>query len=868
MTVKDPAGNALKSFGMSYLFSESSNFSNTWTTDELTHRMFLSAIREKDQFGVSVGKHDIEYDDINGLPPRLSYAQDHWGYFNGVDNEYFVPVDLIHQGPNNQKLFEGIGGDRELRSTKTSKGILKKITYPTGGSSTFQYAQNSYHGEKTIFPTPTPMLVAAGAGADPSSKTYLITNVVYAQEMRLQILVNLLYPENEDPHHDIVGFSVRDLTTGYLIESGQHVYGDPIDIRYVNLSIGHQYKFEITAGGNAIYATMSGSYIATLPQVVNTAIETGGLRIARIDNFDPISKKTESIYYNYAATQSPAVSSGVTQGSPIYYNTTAVMNEVTCSTAEGPETIKRLCYYGSLYSSSQSNLLPMNGKNIYYRYVVLSRSPDFSTGAEQHEFQIHFDYFGEVVWGGDNIMNTPFTNFGWDNGLEKKITHFKKGPAGLIPLKQITNEYVTDERFYKEVPNLVVRRKYEPTHTQSVTIACDASNVGKKVWQFRCTAIHEHKRTNGGHPYVISTGPICIAPGHQNQFEEVAVHPCHDKPLNSTVPFLQALDHLDAVEYKSISYWFYLKSVKEEVFDEQGLNPMVTLKEFTYDNPLHALPSKEKITASDNRVQESITRYVDDYGSVENLAILKQKFIVRLPVKTETLLNNQMISGNVLRYNDNGQLAQVHNYEASVPKIPLTHNPQMITPSADYKYKASFSYDTANNMKEVEVVTSPLTSYQWGYNNTLVTAKVVGSSSNDVFITSFEIDGTVGVARTGDRYWNSGTFAITATAFPSVSNNLSMTYWYWENNQWNFSGEVPFTRTITAGTRLDEIRVYTKGSVVVTYTYDIARRISSITDHNGVSTYFEYDSAGRLTTQRDSQKKVTQTIKYKYKNAQ
>ena len=115
----------------------------------------------------------FEYDDTD-LPIRSSYAQDHWGYFNGASNDHLIPSITIenhenYTGPNDkpyfdyseysyedltranltfQHIIEGVweisGADRNPTETYAKAGILTKITYPTGGYTEFDYELNDF----------------------------------------------------------------------------------------------------------------------------------------------------------------------------------------------------------------------------------------------------------------------------------------------------------------------------------------------------------------------------------------------------------------------------------------------------------------------------------------------------------------------------------------------------------------------------------------------------------------------------------------------------------------------------------------------------------------------------------------------------
>lgn len=102
-------------------------------------RLFLTSVSEVSKDGSQIiSPYRFEY--FSGLVGRNSKAQDHWGYDNGaVTNNSLIPTIVANNG-----IYAGAVRGPSLESCR--RGTLNKITYPTGGNSTFEFELHDYSG--------------------------------------------------------------------------------------------------------------------------------------------------------------------------------------------------------------------------------------------------------------------------------------------------------------------------------------------------------------------------------------------------------------------------------------------------------------------------------------------------------------------------------------------------------------------------------------------------------------------------------------------------------------------------------------------------------------------------------------------------
>ena len=108
-------------------------------------RLFLDKIQET---GKSPYQFEYDIQQTQNLPVPSTCAVDFWGFYNGKNSNNAPPFgysQLIPQSnvdSNGDQTF--ISNIRNPDFTSSKMGILKKVTYPTGGQSIFEYEPHVY----------------------------------------------------------------------------------------------------------------------------------------------------------------------------------------------------------------------------------------------------------------------------------------------------------------------------------------------------------------------------------------------------------------------------------------------------------------------------------------------------------------------------------------------------------------------------------------------------------------------------------------------------------------------------------------------------------------------------------------------------
>lgn len=78
-------------------------------------------------------------------------SQDYWGFYNGKPNTNLIPRITIDFGGDGGSSQTQIGGaDRKVDPVYMTEGVLKRITYPTGGYTEFEFETHKLEGVNQI----------------------------------------------------------------------------------------------------------------------------------------------------------------------------------------------------------------------------------------------------------------------------------------------------------------------------------------------------------------------------------------------------------------------------------------------------------------------------------------------------------------------------------------------------------------------------------------------------------------------------------------------------------------------------------------------------------------------------------------------
>nr|WP_319511369.1 hypothetical protein [uncultured Draconibacterium sp.] len=236
-----------------------------------------------------------------------------------------------------------------------------------------------------------------------------------------------------------------------------------------------------------------------------------------------------------------------------------------------------------------------------------------------------------------------------------------------------------------------------------------------------------------------------------------------------------------------------------------GVASLITTTDYFYNYDDHYQLSRTETTNSNGDVIKNYLRYPQDYNSgVENFNTLISNNIVGKVVDNRTYNGSLLVSGIQNKFNNDGLVTDVYKFETDVTDLAFNAgNAYTFSHEANYHY-------TNSNLDQVFPENDIKTVYLWDSKGEYVMAKVENA---------------------------------TYSQLSSLQNKVC---------------------TYSSKTLYNNIKSLVSGAIITTYSYDPLIGISEQTDTNGVTSYFEYDSFGRLKFVKNDDSHIQNMVRYNY----
>ncbi|WP_265712162.1 hypothetical protein, partial [Sphingobacterium sp. InxBP1] len=447
-------------FKLKYVYANGNPYySNQYSNSDakLKVRPFLTSVIGEAKNVNEKQVYTFEYDNIDLLPPRLSYAQDHFGYFNGKSNSGLIPRPTVAQY---QSYFSEANADRSPDFSYSKIGMLTKINFPTGGYNTITYTAPTYSVSEYKYSEYTLPVSAVGADINRSNTVYSDTiTITSARDSYIGTSFTYIGNPNELDHHAQAYIYLIDITDNRTVYS---CFLNPENDRFsepVNLVDNHKYVLKCIAYGEFSLGSAVLHYMVRGNQPERSNVPTGGVVLDYVNSYDSTGHLANTKKYYYAVLNNLDRSSGLVTFSPIYL--TDYQIAMPCGTSGGTFLpCGQIIKYKRMVSNSLTNLYTYSQHHIYFSSVIESFGMNFEHGGIEHSYLVDGDTPGEKKMGND-ILGATLSNRGVaKNGLNTMNRTFLKRNSKFIVTQQKRMTYRFDDRYNEIFYGYTVQKAY------------------------------------------------------------------------------------------------------------------------------------------------------------------------------------------------------------------------------------------------------------------------------------------------------------------------------------------------------------------------------------------------------------------------
>ncbi|WP_035658982.1 RHS repeat domain-containing protein, partial [Flavobacterium seoulense] len=654
----------------------------------------------------SLPPYVFTYNSIS-LPDKLSFSIDHWGYFNNKNNTqidldayrydynglnhtnnsigYSYPIRMLTPAYKNLSAADVkyLGGaNRDVNPEMAQAAILKKITYPTGGSMNLNYESNTYYFTEDYAPDLY----------DEDRIEFYITDYSDANPWEQKEATFTIY----EPTLFFMDYSVYKNDYNYSSNPTSFV-------------------------GQAYVKNVNGNIISFLPSNIefnewgtytkkkSVFLEPGTYKLYVDKGTDVFSDVMLGAYYD--------------RKKPVFQKNGAGLRIQSIETIDSNKIIKKKKYsYNNEFGYSTGRLLsPVS----YWYNESLEINSSFGIDSD------HGSYDGLTNF----IVRTSNSVIPFGYSAQGKVMGYNEVTVSDIDSVNATLGNV--KYFYKnsvDIPSsyFIVGDGYrvDPNNGQLLKEIYQNNNgikVKEKSYSYNSSSIF----TRAVKKYVIGF-----------PYQQTCHYVYEPAPeLGTIVPAKQFVKIFN-IE----SNWSYLKGTTESIFDKDGNNPITTITNYKYDNPAHKNLTETQTTNSKGESIKTINKYPSDYPTGTGMAStvfdgMISKNLINPVIKQETKINDNLFSTQVTAYKD-WDLDTNNDGIADDIFLPEFIKTAKGTNSLENRIQHHSYYDNGN-IKEVSKTDGTHEFYIWGYKGEYPIAKIENFTSSQATAIQSLIDAAV-----------------------------------------------------------------------------------------------------------------------------
>ena len=622
----------LRTIDLDYIFDYEGLYAN---------RFFLTTVDFNDD-----KKYSFNYNNPLELPGRFSYAQDHYGFYNGalsnengngmlptvphpLDPSYIHPINTYSDHANRSFNFE-----------KSLYGTLEQIVYPTGGRTTFEYESNlkKKATTKTIglkafrnnFPIDDTgayanddLVVSATIGGNgpidvdlgQDPEPYTGNTLLYDQQIEFNLTIHALsFPGHERTYIRVFDAETNtQLAETFRVFSGTSTPNSPVSAQYTftfpfTFEKDKTYHIELelpnNTSGSAMHANLNFNFING-EQLVNA----GSLRVKKQYDQTSYGADATNIKRYYYLPKENVFKDPIDvvdyYQEPSYVKPVdllVMVSNVYCqSEVAGIDP-----HPGAVIESSATNIKNEQNLNNYNKVKISYGGDNFENGGIEKQF---ITELGNIT----NVFKTPRIETPQFDGLSSVN---KNASWRFLRNGKLTKQTVLiykDDALYK-----IKETRTNYTNTILSTIegfagsffadigrgyAMPYTNVGLAKFQIHARNIVVNETVNIDYIDAVTVVQTNVNNPYKYIGWEIADHD------NDGIANYEDQDYSDLIT----------NYVPVPTVAESEARKVITTTNYEYNSDYAGLPTKTTVTTSnDNKTYESVSRYLDERVAIAN----------------------------------------------------------------------------------------------------------------------------------------------------------------------------------------------------------------------------------------------------------
>jgi hypothetical protein len=817
LLIYNSAGRLIKHYGLSYTTPATKGYGIAAIDGDMNRRFFLQAVKEIAPGDTTALTTRLDYEDIEGLPRRLGYAQDYFGFYNGALNS-----TLLTAPPSESDWGQLINANRNPDAAYARRGMLKRITHPTGGYDEFDYEANTISSNEKINTTLTATTGGSGTGGNNPLVFYTTGIVVkrgHTARLNMEACANPGANTPATPNGIDKIAEIKVSTSLGSVIFTRPMYGYIGELHDIPLLPGNTYTVQLTVWGQANAARADLRYDSAATDLygwVNKA--TGGVRIKSISSYDPLSNKNVTRYYRYDKPDSSGRSSGLGVYQPAWRS--GGTSSLRCFNVNNGIVqylnYYILCNYAVISSNTALPLYFYDNSHIGYQTVTESDDPAYKNGRILHCFSIQQTPAIGIALRGDPITNLPAPTYTTLNGMENttKVYH-----ANGLLLKEERKYYNLDSAVNIRFQGISARKKFTYDNLDGQVNADDFLPFDVSAYQY----ISSWQRMDSS--LTIDYDPRT---GRAMSSKNAYFYGSAANILPTAIETTGGMDEPVRAEKKypnDMTGSVYAKMVAANM-----LSPVI----------------EQTVTRSGAPQFRTITTYRDWWGDGRLLE----------PELIQTSGGNGPLLTRLrnLAYDSSGNLG-------------ATAKENDIALSYIYDYKSSYPVAEVSGAGPADIA---FTGFEaegkggWAFSGTPLAdsttpggRKVYALSSGPVTRTGLAPEKTYTLS-----YWSKNGAALINGA-PAARTVKSSGGWVcYEHTVFGTSAV-----TLSGAATIDELRLHPKGSFMTSYNYEPGIGMLTACAPNYFFTLYGYDGFGRMQTLSDASRRIVKAYEYRYGQA-